>query len=329
MTAFSWAERPVFVTGATGFVGAWLVKRLDREGARVIALVRDQVEASLPPRTVVVRGSLEDYALMERALNEYEVEAVFHLGAQALVMAANRGPLSTFDANVRGTWNVLEACRRVSTVERIVVASSDKAYGTSPTLPYREDMPLHGHHPYDVSKSCADLIAQSYAVTYSLPVCITRFANIYGGGDLNFSRLIPGTMRDTVTGERPVIRSDGKFVRDYLYITDAVGAYLDLAAAMSDSSIHGEAFNFSSGFHVSVLDLTHRILRLAGREDLEPLVLDQAQNEIREQYLSAEKASNLLGWSASYAPDEALAETLDWYREYLAGRASQSPPPSR
>lgn len=328
MTTFSWAERPVFVTGATGFVGAWLVKQLDLEGARVIALVRDQVDARLPSSTVVVRGSLEDYALMERALNEYDVEAVFHLGAQALVMAANRGPLSTFDTNIRGTWNLLEACRRVSTVQRVIVASSDKAYGSSPTLPYREDMPLNGHHPYDVSKSCADLIAQAYAFTYSLPVCITRFANIYGGGDLNFSRLIPGTMRAAVMGERPVIRSDGKFVRDYLYIKDAVRAYLELGAAMDDSSIHGEAFNFSSGFHVSVLDLTLQILRIAGREDLEPSVLDQAQNEIREQYLSADKAREMLHWSASCSPDDALVETLDWYRDYLAGRASQVPSPS-
>ena len=314
-----WTGRRVFVTGANGFLGTWLTEELVARGAQVVALIRDVVPGRmLPPQVTIVAGGVEDHLLLERALNEYEIETVFHLAAQAIVGTANRSPLSTFETNVRGTWNLLEGCRRISTVKRVIVASSDKAYGAQERLPYTEDMPLLGRYPYDVSKTCADLIAQSYFATYRVPVSITRCANLYGGGDLNFNRIVPGTIRSALLGERPIIRSDGMFVRDYLYAKDAVAGYLCLAEHMEDPTLHGQAFNFSAGFHISVLDLTRIILALAGRPDLEPQVLHQAQHEIREQRLSADKAQHLLGWSAAYSPETALGETTAWYRQYLS-----------
>lgn len=326
-----WREQSVFVTGATGIVGSWLVEGLLDRGADVVCLVRDTVPRSnllLSGRLAKVttaRGELEDYLSLERILNEYEVDTVFHLGAQAIVGTANRAPLATFESNIRGTWNVLEAVRlHRRTVRRVVVASSDKAYGDHGPLSYTEDMALQGRHPYDVSKSCADLLAQAYVSTYDLPLAIARCGNIYGGGDVNFSRIVPGTIRATLAGRRPVIRSDGASVRDYLYVLDAVEAYLTLAQVLDDEAIRGQAFNFSPGSPLSVLAIVQRIMALAGRLDLEPEVLGETSAEIPYQALSAEKARRVLGWSPSYSLDDGLRETIEWYRRYLPAGGSES-----
>lgn len=315
-----WSGRPVFVTGCTGFLGSHLVKKLIDEGAAVTGLVRD----SVPPSGFydfkaihAVHGSLEDYPLLERALNEYEIDTVFHVGAQAIVGTANRNPMSTFEANIRGTWHVLEACRRNPQVRRIIVASSDKAYGSQKVLPYHENMPLQGRHPYDVSKSCADLIAQAYHKTYGLPVCITRCGNLYGEGDTNFNRIIPQTIRSVIRGEAPVIRSDGTFIRDYFYVEDAVSAYMFLAEKLESHGLSGEAFNFSNEIQLTVLDLVHKILEIM-RSSLKPVILNQGDHEIRHQYLDASKARKLLGWAPRYSIDEGLERTVDWYRAYFA-----------
>jgi CDP-glucose 4,6-dehydratase len=316
-----WTSRNVFVTGASGFLGRWMVAELTRRGANVVGLMRDiqsagRQDQGIPgstPRFSVI-GKLEDYELMLRTVNEYEVDTVMHLGAQPIVGIANRNPLSTFEANIRGTWNVLEACRQVSTVKRVVIASSDKAYGEQPTLPYDESMPLQGMHPYDVSKSCTDLIAQTYHNTYGLPVCITRCGNFFGGGDLNFSRIVPGTIRSILQGNNPVIRSDGSMIRDYVYVRDIVMFYLHLAEKMENSALHGHAFNYSTEMQASVLDITNAILRLMDREDLQPKILNETRGEIPHQYLSAAKAREMLGWSTNFSLDEALQETIDWYR---------------
>ena len=270
-------------------------------------------------RVDIVRGSVEQYDTIERALNEYEIDTVFHLAAQAIVGVANRNPMSTFETNIKGTWVLLEACRRSPRLSRVVVASSDKAYGRHDSLPYQEDFPLRGEHPYDVSKSCADLIALSYHHTYATPVCVTRCGNLFGPGDMNFSRIVPGTIRSVLTGSRPIIRSDGSPVRDYVYVRDVVNAYLTLAERMDDPSIHGQAFNFGTGEPVAVLDLTHRILRLAGRPDLEPVVQNNGSREIQAQYLSSERANGILGWWPGATLDQRLSETIDWYSANRAG----------
>jgi len=326
MPDFSWQDRNVFVTGCTGLLGSWLTIELVGKGANVTGLVRDQVPRSnlrwsgFHDTISVVHGELEDYLLLERALNEYEIDTVFHLGAQTIVSIANANPLSTFEANIRGTWNVLEACRRVPYVKAVVVASSDKAYGHHDDLPYDETAPLVGAHPYDVSKSCADLIARAYFRTYQLPVCATRCGNLYGGGDLNFNRIVPGTIRSILREQRPVIRSDGTFVRDYFYVNDCVQAYLLLAERMrADTAIHGEAFNFSNELQISVLELVQKIGKLMQRTDLEPLVLSEVKGEIRHQYLSARKAHERLGWQPAYTVEQGLTETIRWYSEFLRG----------
>jgi CDP-glucose 4,6-dehydratase len=318
-----WQDRPVLVTGATGFLGSWLVTRLATLGADVVCVVRDWVPQSelvaggVLGATKVVCGDVRDQALAERVLGEYEIRTVFHLAAQTTVGVANRNPISTLDSNIRGTWSVLDACRRVSTVEQVLVASSDKAYGAHDTLPYTEAAPLVGRHPYDVSKSCADLIAQMYAHTYHLPVCVTRCGNFYGGGDLNWNRIVPGTIRSIVRGERPIIRSDGQFVRDYLYVEDGVGAYLRLAEAMADRrDLAGEAFNFSSELQITVADLVQRILTVMG-STLEPDVRNEASNEIRRQYLDATKARRMLGWSPAFTLDAGLEASVAWYRRFF------------
>lgn len=317
-----WNGRSVFVSGCTGFLGIRLVKALKREGAVVTGLVRDRTMSTgiLRSDTEInqVYGFLEDYHLLERALNEYEIDTVFHVGAQAIVGTANRNPMSTFEANIRGTWHVLEACRRNPLVKRIVVASSDKAYGNQEVLPYHENMPLQGRHPYDVSKSCADLIAQAYYETYGLPVCITRCGNLYGEGDTNFNRIVPQTIRSVIRGEAPVIRSDGTFIRDYFYVGDAVNAYMLLAEKMESKGLFGEAFNFSNEVQLSVLELADRILKIMD-SDLKPVILNQGGNEIRHQYLSASKARELLGWAPVYSLDEGLKRTVEWYRAYFKG----------
>lgn len=276
------------------------------------------VRSGLHERITVVRGALEDYFLVNRTLAEYEVEIVFHLAAQAIVGVANRNPLSTFESNIRGTWHVLEACRQNPTVRRVIMASSDKAYGDNQQLPYHEDMALQGTHPYDVSKSCADLIASTYYHTYGLPVAVTRCGNLFGGGDLNFNRIVPGTIRSVIQNERPVIRSDGSPLRDYIYVNDAVEAYLLLARALDDPALHGHAFNFGTAQPFSVLNLTRKILELMDRSDLEPIVLNEAKAEILHQYLSSEKAERLLAWKPVASLDAGLTETVDWYRTFLA-----------
>ncbi len=320
-----WQNRNVFVTGATGLLGSWMVEDLVKKGANVTCLIRDWVPGSklissgMVNRTNIVHGQLEDYELMVRALNEYEIDTVFHLAAQTIVGTASRSAISTFDANIRGTWNLLEACRvNNKLIERILVASSDKAYGPQDNLPYTEDMPMQGRFPYDVSKSCADLISQSYFHTYKMPITITRCVNLFGGGDLSFNRLVPGTIASALRDEPPVIRSNGKFIRDYFYVMNAVDGYLKLAEKMPDDSINGQAFNFGYGEPLSVLELVDEILTIMGKTSLEPVILNEASNEIINQFLDCTKAQKLLGWQPQYDREEGLRQTIKWYEQYLA-----------
>ncbi len=322
-----WQDRPVFVTGGTGLLGGWLVRRLLQSGADVVCLVRDWVPQSelvrdgLLDKVKVVRGDVRDQATLERALGEYEIDTVIHLAAQTIVGIANRNPVSTFETNVGGTWSLLEACRRSPAVKQIVVASSDKAYGEHEQLPYDEDAPLIGRHPYDVSKSCADLIAQSYAATYDLPVAITRCGNLYGGGDLNWNRIVPGTVRSVLRDQRPVIRSDGTFVRDYFYADDAAAANMLLAEKLAtDPKLKGRAFNFSNETQVTVVELVERILNLMD-STLVPEVRNEATSEIRHQYLKAARAREVLGWHPLFNLDEGLQRTIAWYREFLGAQS--------
>jgi CDP-glucose 4,6-dehydratase len=318
-----WSDRRVLVTGATGIVGSWLTKDLLDVGAYVVAVVRNidpQSEfyrSGDYRRVSVVSGRVEDFWVLEQAINEHEIDTVFHLAAQPLVEVAHRFPLQTFEANVRGTYNVLESCRiHDQLVKRVVVASSDKAYGEQSVLPYVEDMPLEGRHPYEVSKSCTDLIAKSYFCTYGLPVAIARCGNVYGGGDLNWSRIVPETIRAFLSGKRPVIRSDGTFVRDYIYVKDISRAYLRLAECLENPRVQGEAFNFSLGRPATVLDLVAIIQKLMKTENLEADVRNTAKGEIRSQYLDAQKARSILGWEPQFSLEEGLIETIDWYRDY-------------
>jgi CDP-glucose 4,6-dehydratase len=323
MAADTWKRRRVFITGCTGLVGAWLTDWLVAAGADVVGLIRDDTPTSnffklgLDRRVAAVRGDLEDYALLERALNEHEIEVVFHLGAQTIVGIANHNPLSTFSANIQGTWNLLEAARRAKGVKAFVLASSDKAYGTHDVLPYTEDAPLIGRHPYDVSKSCADLIAQSYWVTYQLPIAITRCGNFYGGGDLNFNRIVPGTIRSLFDGQAPIIRSDGTLIRDYFYVKDGVGAYVTTAEKLLAGGAAGEAYNFSNESQVTVRELVEVVRRAFGDTSLEPVVQNNAPNEIPHQYLSAAKARRDLDWKPGYTLEQGMAETVQWYRQYF------------
>lgn len=318
-----WLDRPTFVTGATGLIGGALIRRLRDEGADLVCLVRDWVpqsefvRAGLIEHVKVVRGCVTDQSTLERILGEYEIDTVIHLAAQTIVGIANRNPVSTFEANIGGTWALLEACRRSPTVKQIVIASSDKAYGEHEVLPYSEEAPLQGQHPYDVSKSCADLIAQMYGHTYQLPVAITRCGNFYGGGDLNWNRLVPGTIRSILRGQRPVIRSDGHYVRDYFYAEDGAAANMLLAERLHTTpGLRGQAFNFSNEIQMTVLELAQRILALMN-SDLELDVRNEATNEIRNQYLSAEKARRVLDWKPLFDLDEGLTRTIDWYRGFL------------
>jgi CDP-glucose 4,6-dehydratase len=304
-------------------LGGWLVRRLVDSGADVVCLVRDWIPQSELIRggtiesVKVVRGDVRDRDVVERALGEYEVNTVFHLAAQTIVGIANRNPISTFESNIQGTWNVLEACRRSPAVQSIVVASSDKAYGDQETLPYSEDTPLEGRHPYDVSKSCADLIAQAYGKTYRLPVSVTRCGNFYGGGDLNWNRIVPGTIRSVLRGERPVIRSDGEYVRDYFYVEDGAAAYMLLAEQITGNcELHGSSFNFSNELQFTVSNLVKEILQRM-QCSLEPDIRNEASNEIRNQWLSAERARRVLGWNPLFTLEEGLDRTIHWYRDFL------------
>ncbi len=318
-----WKNHNVFVTGASGLLGSSMVAKLLAEGASVTCLVRDWVHGSKLlesddlARCNVVRGDLVDFDLLLRAINEYEIDSVFHLGAQTIVGTASRSPLSTFESNIKGTWNLLEACRQCAGLtERVLVASSDKAYGSHRDLPYTESTPLIGRFPYDVSKSCTDLISMSYFHTYQLPLAITRCGNLFGPGDLNFNRLIPGTIKSALENSAPIIRSDGKSVRDYFYVADAVDAYLRLAENLPSEQFNGQDFNFGTETPMSVLDLVGQILSLMGKSDLEPIVLNHATNEISEQYLDCGKAKKLLDWRPVHTFEEGLEETIAWYKNW-------------
>jgi len=318
-----WQDRPTFVTGATGLVGGWLVRRLIDAGADVVCLVRDWVPQSELARTSsieqvkIVRGDVRDQSTLERALGEYEINTVIHLAAQTIVTIANRNPVSAWETNVQGTWTLLEACRRTPTVQQIVMASSDKAYGESDQLPYDEETPLRGRHPYDASKSCSNIICQTYAATYGVPVVVTRCGNFYGGGDLNWNRIVPGTIRSVLRGQRPVIRSDGEYVRDYFYVEDGAAAYMLLAEELHrNRQIAGQAFNFSNETQATVKDIAQKILALMS-SDLELDIRNEVTNEIRHQYLSAARARRELGWRPLFTLDEGLVKTIDWYRKFF------------
>jgi len=325
-----WKGLPVLVTGAQGFVGSWLAERLLDAGAEVHVPIRDSHPESrfqadgIRDRCHEVPADLVDYHALARVLNEHEVRAVFHLAAQTIVGTANRSPLSTFEANIRGTYTLLEACRATGVVgepiERVVVASSDKAYGRHERLPYREDFPLQPDYPYDVSKAATDMIARSYAKTYGLPVAVTRLANVYGGGDVNWSRIVPDTMRALARGDRPVIRSDGSPVRDYIYVEDAVGAYLAVAESLDREELHGRAWNAGSGTPVSVRELVDRIVEVSGK-DIEPDVQGAGTpaGEIDRQFLDSTAIGEELGWTPGWGLDGGLAATWEWYERRLAG----------
>ncbi len=319
-----WQDRPTFVTGGTGLVGSWLIQRLVEAGADVVCLVRDWVPQSELVRTgfiekvKVVRGDVRDRNMLERALGEFEIDTVFHLAAQTIVTIANRNPISTFETNIAGTWNLLEASCRSPKVKQIIMASSDKAYGDQEILPYNEEMSLQGQHPYDVSKSAADLIAATYAKSYDLPVAITRCGNFYGGGDLNWNRIIPGTIRSILRGQDPIIRSDGQYIRDYFYVEDGAAAYILLAEQLAlRPELKGQAFNFSNEIQVTVREIVEHVVSLMG-SNLKPEILNETNNEIRHQYLSSEKARHVLNWKPLFNLDQGLALTINWYKKFFA-----------
>ena len=325
MSSF-WQHRNIFITGCSSFIGSWLTELLLQNGAHIVGLLRDIVPQArlfrlkLNEKINVIEGTVDDYLLLERALNEYEIDTVFHLAAQTIVGAGHRSPLPTFETNIQGTWNVLEACRRNrSLVKRIIIASSVNAYGVQEKLPYTETSPLKGTYPYDVSKTCTDLIAYTYFHTYDLPVVITRCGNIYGGGDLNFNRLIPGTIKSVFYHEPIIIRSSGTVKRDYCYVKDVVRAYLTLAENVEKLHLAGEAFNFSSGSQVSVLDIIYKILEIMDQKDFPIHILNEAKGEMKDQYLSIEKAKKVLNWFPHYSLQDGLRETVEWYREFFNG----------
>lgn len=318
-----WQDRRVFVTGASGLIGGWLVDALCQQGADVVALVRDWVPSArllnqdCEQQATLVSGDLSCPLQLERILAEYEIQTVFHLAAQTIVPIANQNPLSTFESNIAGTWRLLEACRHIASCDAIVVASSDKAYGDATMLPYKETLPLNAIYPYDVSKACADMISQSYAKTFALPVAVTRCGNFFGGGDLNWNRIVPGTIRSIVRAQAPVIRSTGQLIRDYIYVEDAVSAYLTLAKQLSHNpSLKGEAFNFSNGNQQSVLEMTQKILKIM-HSDLEPVVLGQEKGEIQDQHLDSTKAEQMLAWHPQFGLSNGLIKTIAWYQSYF------------
>ncbi|MBX3243037.1 MAG: GDP-mannose 4,6-dehydratase [Acidobacteria bacterium] len=315
-----WRNKRVFVTGGTGFVGANLVKRLVDEGAFVACLRRDEIipdslsALGVSDRVSFISGSVEDGDLLQRSLNELEIDSVFHLAAQAIVGPANRSPISTFETNIRGTYMLLEACRQISCVNSVVVASSDKAYGTHSDLPYNEDLSLNAVFPYDVSKACTDMLSRSYAVTYGLPVAVSRSANIYGPGDLNLSRIIPGTILSVLRDEDPIVRSDGTPIREFVYVDDVVEGYLKLAENISETA--GEAFNFGTNEPVRIIDLVELVIEKCGKSGtVKPNVLLQTKiaNEIDAQYLSGDKMNKVTGWKAAVSLEEGLARSIEWY----------------
>ena len=322
MAEINWKEMPVLVTGADGFIGSWVAKEFADKGAHVVTIVRDLKKYSnidalgLRGRVTIVHGDLADLEVCSRVMNEYEICICIHIAAEAIVGTANASPLSTFESNIKGTWNILEAARLSKFIKSLVVASSDKAYGVQKKLPYTEERPLLGTYPYDASKACADMLASSYFRTFGLPLAITRNANTYGGGDLNFSRLVPDTIKALINNQQPVIRSDGTPERDYMYIKDAVSSYITLASNLHRKDVQGEAFNFGTGKPVSVLKLYTEIIRLMGKK-IKPKILGQAKHEIDRQYLSIEKAKKVLNWKPRYSLEQGLKETIAWYKDYL------------
>ena len=324
MDKIDWKSSKVFVTGADGFIGSHLAKTLIEMGAEVVTIVRDIKKKSnidvlgLNGKINVIHGDLVDFKDCERTINEYDVDFCFHIAAQAIVGPANRSPLSTFESNIKGTWNILEACRTSKTIKGVVFASSDKAYGQQEKLPYTEKSPLEGYYPYDASKACGELLARSYFMTYNLPIAITRNANTYGPADMNMSRIIPDVICKILKGEEPIIRSDGSPERDYMYIQDAVDAYILLAENLNRKDVVGQAFNFGTGTPISVLDLYNKIINLMGK-DIKPKILGEAKNEIDRQYLDSTKAKKILGWETKYDPDSGLKKTINWYQKNLEG----------
>lgn len=320
-----WKNKKVLITGYEGFIGSNLVKNLVGTGADIVGLDikthrKDTILDGELKRIRIVKGSVEDYAVVSRIINNERIEFVFHLAAAALVGESLTGPLRTFSTNIKGTWNILEACRNSRYIKVIIIASSDKAYGSKNNLPYKEDSSLNGNHPYDVSKSCADLLAYTYFHTYGLAVCVTRCGNIYGPGDFNFSRIVPDAVRSAISGKTLQIRSDGKFTRDYVYVKDIISAYLLLAQKMYSLKIFGQAFNFSNEYPVTVIKLVRLISKLSGRKKADYKILDQAKYEIRHQYLSAHKARKILRWKPEYSLEDGLRETIRWYQSYLLGK---------
>ena len=317
-------SKRVLVTGATGLVGPWLLEDLIKKQAEVVCLIRDTVPESrfykekMYKKVTCARGDISVYSDVERIINEYEPEIIFHLGAQAIVGTANRSPLGTFESNIKGTWNVLEACRiHDSMVKSVVVASSDKAYGEQKKLPYTEDSPLIPSNPYDVSKSCTDMLSQSYGKTYHMPISISRCGNFFGGGDLNFNRIVPSTIKSAYHNEQPVIRSDGTYIRDYIYVKDAVSAYEVLAKQTEEKKFLGEAFNFSNEIQLTVLEMVEKILKVCGKENLKPIIQNKVSGEIKAQHLDASKARKLLGWKSEWGIDDGLKETVQWYSGFF------------
>lgn len=322
-----WSGKRVLVTGATGMVGAWLTRWLVDAGAHTVAFISDTdpqselIRSGYIDRIAVMNGRLENYDDIERAINNQEVDSIFHLGAQPIVGAADRSPRHTFESNIQGTWNLLDSARVLNgLVQRIVVASSDKAYGTQPVLPYTEDMSLNGDHPYEVSKSCTDLISTTYARTYGLPVTIARCGNIYGGGDLNWNRIVPGTFRSLLRGEQPVLRSDGTFIRDYLHVDDIVSAYLLLGESTDNPELAGQGFNFSDESPLTVMQVYNAICEAAGKPDAKPKILNAAAGEIKDQYLDSTKAHDVLGWHATVGLSDGLSKSFDWYKSLLEAK---------
>ena len=317
-----WKNLPILVTGADGFIGSWIAKELVGQGADVFTFVRDIKKQSnidvlrLRNKINIIHGDLVNFDVCSRVMKEYEINVCFHIAAQAIVGTANISPLSTFESNIKGTWNILEAARLSRFIKGIVVASSDKAYGVQKKLPYTEESPLLGLYPYDASKACADILSRSYFRTYGLPIAVTRNANTYGGADLNFSRLIPDTIRSVINDQQPVIRSDGTPERDYMYIKDAVNAYLTLAYNLNRKNVQGEAFNFGTGRPVSVLELYNKIIKLMGKK-IKPKILGEAKNEIDMQYLSIAKAKKILKWQPKYSLEQGLKETIEWYKDFF------------
>jgi CDP-glucose 4,6-dehydratase len=318
-----WRGRRVFVTGCTGFLGSWLTDALLEREAEVVGLIHHAEPASQLIQTgninriQVLQGNLNDEFFIREALESCQIDTIFHLAGQTIVGVANQAPVQTFETNIRGTWLLLEAARLTPSIRRVIVASSEKAYGDRGPLPFDEDHALRGRHPYDVSKSCADLLAQCYAHSYGLPVAITRCSNLYGGGDLNWNRLLPGTIRSVLGGTAPVIRSDGTFRRDYLYVSDAVQGYLMLAEQIADPAVCGQPFNFGVGEPASALEVVETIIQISDHPHLRPTILNEVKNEIQDEYLSPQKAKRLLGWRPRYSLSSGLAETMEWYRAYL------------